>query len=588
MQEYHTLYFSDKDMVNIVSEGVDVTVESDDVNNPKVDSAISVNGNIANPVFELREAALLRTIANLRKKVKIERQEKGKALMKVKFLKDKVTKVFNENQLESLSRGTNRGMKWSNETIKKALQLRFSCGSTGYNVLLQQQQPLPSLRSLRRRIEFIHMEPGILGEVFSFLQVKVSAMKPEERECCLTLDEMCIQPGLQYDQSSSCLRGDVTLPGHSGVATHALVFMLGGITTRWKQVVAYYFTGNSVEGETLKPVVLDILQRAKDVGLHISTVTSDMGSANRALMRSFGIICVRDCKVVNKIPHPCNKDEFLYFMHDVPHIVKNLWASLVRGNMIHLGENIAKKFQLPSQDVTVEHVKKLIAFQENKDLKLAPKLKSSHVSPTHFEKMKVSGALTFFSHSVSSALKYLVECEGYDKDLLTTAWFIEMINRWFDIMSSRHPVMALSKINEFSYEKAISHLEEVVCIFNEISVGVKGHWKPFQTGVILSTTTILSLQRDYLSKGHKFLLTSRFTQDCLENLFSSIRLKNPVPSSLEFRQAIKLIAVAQFLKCSNESSYSLDDREYLADFLDNQNLKGYNDHEDNEQEDFIT
>ena len=327
MQESPTklfFYVSDNGTVDIISEDDDVTVDNGNANNAKDEGAISVDNNVTNPVFELREAALLRTISLLRSKVKEERKEKGKALRQVKFLKGKVTKVFNENQLDSLSRGTSRGMKWSNETIKKALQLRFACGSTGYNLLLQQQQPLPSLRSLRRRIEFIRMEPGILGEVFSFLEVKVSAMKPEEKECCLTLDEMCIQPGLQYDQSSSCLRGNVTLPGHSGIATHALVFMLGGITTRWKQLVAYYFTGKSVDGETLKPIVLEILKRAKDIGLHISNVTSDMGSANRALMRSFGIICARDCKVINNIPHPCTNDEILYFMHDVPHIVKNL------------------------------------------------------------------------------------------------------------------------------------------------------------------------------------------------------------------------------------------------------------------------
>lgn len=27
----------------------------------------------------------------------------------------------------------------------------------------------------------------------------------------------------------------------------------------------------------------------------------------------------------------------------------------------------------------------------------------------------------------------------------TTAWFVKRINNWFDFMTSRHPVMALSK-----------------------------------------------------------------------------------------------------------------------------------------------
>ena len=148
--------------------------------------------------------------------------------------------------------------------------------------------------------------------------------------------------------------------------------------------------------------------------------------------------------------------------------------------------------------------------------------------------MKVSGALNFFSNSVKAGLHYLVECEGYSKDLLTTAWFIGMINKWFDLMSSRHPIMALSNVNESCYKQAILHLEQVIRVFHEIRIGVNAKWKPVQTGVILSTTSILNLQSNYLAKGHRFLLTSRFTQDCLENLFSSIRLKNPVPTALDF------------------------------------------------------
>ena len=191
----------------------------------------AANNDSTNPVGELREAALMRTIQILRKKVANEQTKKREALKQKAALEGNMAKVFNEDQLASLSRGikggNSRGKKWSNETIRKGLQLWFSCGSTGYNSLLQQQLPLPSLRSLRRRLEFIHMEPGILCEVFSFLQIKVNAMNENERECCLFLDEMCIKAGLQYDRSSSCLRGDVTLPQHSGVATHTLVFMLG-------------------------------------------------------------------------------------------------------------------------------------------------------------------------------------------------------------------------------------------------------------------------------------------------------------------------------------------------------------------------
>jgi hypothetical protein len=88
---------------------------------------------------------------------------------------------------------------------------------------------------LRRSIQFVKFDSGILTEVFQFLAVKVQDMNAQEKECCLTLDEMSVTASVDFDIRSGNLIGDVNLPGHSGVATHALVFMLGGLTTRWKQ-----------------------------------------------------------------------------------------------------------------------------------------------------------------------------------------------------------------------------------------------------------------------------------------------------------------------------------------------------------------
>jgi len=38
---------------------------------------------------------------------------------------------------------------------------------------------------------------------------------------------------------------------------------------------------------------------------------------------------------------------------------------------------------------------------------------------------------------------FLVDSGLLPKDAVTTAWFLKMVNDWFDIMSSRHGRMAL-------------------------------------------------------------------------------------------------------------------------------------------------
>jgi hypothetical protein len=44
-----------------------------------------------------------------------------------------------------------RGTKWSNETMLKAYKIRLACGFTGYDVVKELGQPLPSQRTLQRR-----------------------------------------------------------------------------------------------------------------------------------------------------------------------------------------------------------------------------------------------------------------------------------------------------------------------------------------------------------------------------------------------------------------------------------------------------
>lgn len=50
---------------------------------------------------------------------------------------------------------------------------RFACGTTGYNLLIQQKFPLPSVRTLERRMSKIDFRPGILNNVLTLMNLKV-------------------------------------------------------------------------------------------------------------------------------------------------------------------------------------------------------------------------------------------------------------------------------------------------------------------------------------------------------------------------------------------------------------------------------
>lgn len=89
-------------------------------------------------------------IGVLLRAVVTERREKHRLEREKQNLVQNIEKVFNANQLARLGRKSGRGVKWSTETVEKAQQLRAACGVKGYMMLRAQNQPLPSLRCLRR------------------------------------------------------------------------------------------------------------------------------------------------------------------------------------------------------------------------------------------------------------------------------------------------------------------------------------------------------------------------------------------------------------------------------------------------------
>jgi hypothetical protein len=193
--------------------------------------------------------------------------------------------------------------------------------------------------------------------------------------------------------------------------------------------------------------------------------------------------------LLNSFAHPCVADSFVNVLADVPHLVKNVRNHFVNGQLITLHNHVVKQYSLPSAVVSVQPLKNLVVYQS--DLKPARNLHAKHLQPSHFDKMKVSGALKVFSHSISAALRLMVETENRDKSVLITYWFIDMIDRWFNLMSSRYPVMALSLFDADKHTRAVEFLEFVADLFRLKTVGNAGVWKPVQSGIILSTMSVL-------------------------------------------------------------------------------------------------
>jgi len=261
--------------------------------------------------------------------------------------KKALSSVFTEDQIEALFTKRRTIRNWSNETIKRALQLKFVCGANGYEELTRQGIPLPSLRTLRRRLKHFKFEPGISDLMIKFLTYKKSHFENEtDFECGLIFDEMAITPNKCYNPSTESLIGHITFSNEKGNATHALVFMLVGIASRWKHVVGYHLTGNSFNSKTSKEIIFQIINKPENIGFRVNFITSDMDPGNTGLWRLLGISTGRFSKITNCITHPFDPNRYLYIIADPPHIFKNLKQALITNHDITIPNNIVFKYNL--------------------------------------------------------------------------------------------------------------------------------------------------------------------------------------------------------------------------------------------------
>ena len=498
-------------------------------------------------------------------------------------MKRNLSSFVNEDQLRMLkkrnmSKNRNRGCRWSTDTIQKSLNIRYAVGKKGYEYLrVTVGYPLPAYRTLCEHMKDVPLHPGVQEDFIQRLGEKISTFG--EYDAVLMLDEMQTRKCLQFDKGLGKFLGNISPELSSNennteaLANHVLVLMARGITVKWKQIVAYFFTGESVSGEKLWDLIKKVINLMGEKKIHVRAVVSDMGAANRAMWACVGIGANRS-NITNSIPHPFFSDQRLCFLADIPHLLKNIRNCLL-SNTISLPNDVIANNALPSDFVSIEPVRQLVKLQDNSSLKLAPCLTANHVLPGTYEKMKVSIAAQVLSHTTASAIRFLVEHGSFEKSCLPTAWFLDLVNNWFDVCNSR---CFKSALFDNSAEK-VNLLHSVIDIFTRFEVrGRRSGWKPIQTGVLISTKSILELHESLVCRGNfKYMLTSRFTQDSLENLFSQVRgFGDSHPAPVHLRYNIRLICVAQFLQIPKHTSYEHDDDKYLLNFL-NSNKKTMHD-----------
>lgn len=305
---------------------------------------------------------------------------------------------------------------------------------------------------------------------------------------------------------------------------------------------------------------MTVIEKCEAIGLKAHSLTTDMGSENRALWKVHGVGCSRDSEAVVSIEHPIRSGDRFFFLPDTVHLFKNILTMLDSNSIIFLPEDILRSEKLTHPTVEMQHIDDILQFELNLELKIAYRLKKNKLHcKNQFEKMKVGTARSVFNRRTEIALKKYAEHTG-NNAYKTTAFFVGLVSRWFDFMSNRSLKLALGLKNVAVYEEAINHISKTAHVFRFMTIGINGHWKPIQTGVIMACECILQLQSYFLKERlYQFLFTARFCQCCLENIFSAVRVRQPVPNPLQVKQNLKVIVLNQVCTNSKNASYEDED-----------------------------
>ena len=325
-------------------------------------------------------------------------------------------KLFADDQIEHLN--NNKIFPWSSDTLNKSLKIRAAVGKNGYEYLRKvAKYPLPSYRTLCEKVEVLHIAPGMNMQVIDLLELKTKDMLARERMCVLLLDEVQLREKIEYDADLKKLVGYVS-PEFASKGTnepddHALVFVIKGLCIPYKQPVVWFFTGKHTTGAELWEVTKNVVDELYKRGLFVKVVTSDMGGCNVGTWKQAGLN-VTDSNSVSYIPHPCNDSQQLYFMADVPHLIKNMRNCLENKTLL-LPPDVVQSNGLPCGEMSMTHIENIISSHEPRELKLVKGLLTeANIHPGKYAKMQVKNSTKVFSHRTASVLHEMADSGTVD------------------------------------------------------------------------------------------------------------------------------------------------------------------------------
>ena len=281
-----------------------------------------------------RQLCLLRSRI---KKVTEERDKLVEKLDAIERIPAKSKQILSE-VLANIDVQSAQGNRYSSEWLIDCLLIK--CKSAACYKFLRQHcyLPLPSLATLSRCIRNLQPNFGFDRNLSAALADKLRDFPLVERRGILLFDEMKISKHIDFRQDLGKSVGFVdfgsfTTQQHMHQeGDHALVFLFRPHMNGWIQTIGCFCSAGTTPSAQLSKLILEAIILLENCGAVVDGIVADGASTNRKAFAMLGF-CGKISAVSNKMTNPCDDSRDIYFICDMPHLLKTLRNNLLKATM---------------------------------------------------------------------------------------------------------------------------------------------------------------------------------------------------------------------------------------------------------------
>lgn len=456
---------------------------------------------------------------------------------------------------------------------------RFSCFtiifsflifSHSHNIyeLLRNHLILPTKRHLQQISSRLNISPDSDAKNIHYLSHIAKNLKDEEKIVALLLDEIYIDPHLQY--KSNKITGFAE-NGDKGIARTVQSFMIKSVFGNFKEICKLCPV-KSLKGDELYVMTKQVIKLVQSIGFKVIVIITDNNRVNQNLYKLF-----TDGKSFF-FPNPDYIDFPIYLMYDPVHIFKNF-----RNNWLNL-KNLFLTFLFPDMNMNSDNLKKASfshirdQYQKEKHLllKKAYKLNYKSVHPSSMERQSVTLVDNIFHDSTIAAIK---EVDEYKE----TADFLQIINNWWNIFNVKNCTKGIHKRNEWAHPFYDVNDKRLLFLNNFLDWLKKWNEMKNNNGILtvdtyksaFQTTSVMIelIKFSLITLKKKFVLPGKFQTDDLEGRF---RLYRSLAGCNYKVSLTEVLECEKKIRIYNIFSHNIKDYEELnddnIDYFDCENL----------------